>query len=255
MSTWRLAKSLTVLRNQVDQAWPARSRESDGTIGDQAHQGTTSDHNPDLLGVVRALDLTEDPVKEPDIGRLFESLRESRDSRIKYMIYDRHICAGFPGPNPWVWRAYSGSDPHTGHGHLSVVADIRADDTRPWTIGATNMQLTGPDPFSATGNGNEQAQQLRDGFYALLAGYQPVQAGPNGVIARLARIEQQLSPLPAAVSVIAAAIGSLDLDLSDEDIDRLAAAVVARPDNPLDADDEPIIIAAVKVALREGAGS
>lgn len=42
--------------------------------------------------------------------------------------------------------------------------------------------------------------------------------------------------------------------LSDDQAQRIAAAVIARPDNPLGDDDKPAIVEAVKQALREGAG-
>ena len=55
--------------------------------------------------------------------------------------------------------------------------------------GCTTMQLTGPDPWGS-GGANEQAAQLRNGHYLLVAGHQPTEATENGVIARLDRIEK-----------------------------------------------------------------
>ena len=131
---WRVARSLLVLRDQVDQMYPGRGKASDGTIGDVAHQAGASDHNPDRAGVVRAMDLTNDPANGCDIDSLSDTLAATRDTRIKYVIANSLIMSGAAGPAPWVWRAYRGSDPHTGHLHLSVVADDRADDPRPWQI-------------------------------------------------------------------------------------------------------------------------
>ena len=59
--SWRLAKSLDVLRNQVNAQAPTRSKACDGTIGDQAHSSRASDHNPNAKGVVQAQDFTHDP--------------------------------------------------------------------------------------------------------------------------------------------------------------------------------------------------
>ncbi len=131
---WRVAYSLDVLLNQLDRAFHGRSVRSDGGIGDAAHRATVSDHNPDARGVVRARDFTHDPAAGCDIDRLSDELAASRDPRIKYVIANSLIMSGAAGPRPWQWTAYHGSNPHTKHLHLSVVADARADDTRPWDL-------------------------------------------------------------------------------------------------------------------------
>lgn len=59
---WRLAHSLETLRAQVNAKWPNRSKSSDGSIGDASHSSRLSDHNPDPSGVVRAIDITHDPL-------------------------------------------------------------------------------------------------------------------------------------------------------------------------------------------------
>lgn len=141
---WRIARSLETLRAQVNAAHPARSKASDGTIGDAAHAATVSDHNPDRAGVVRALDLTNDPAHGFSAAALAETLRLSRDPRIKYVISNRRIFSATI--SPWTWRPYSGTDPHTSHVHVSVVPDGRADDTSPWTITQEeDMPLTDDD--------------------------------------------------------------------------------------------------------------
>src|SRR3972149_11096320 len=123
---WRLAKSLEALRSQVNGVAPNRSKASDGTIGNLAHQATRSDHNEDPGGVVRALDLTHDPKNGFDSWAFAEMLRQKRDKRIKYIISNDRIVAGNAGPSPWVWRAYNPNDPkrnkHDHHVHVSVVS-------------------------------------------------------------------------------------------------------------------------------------
>lgn len=132
---WRLAKSLDRLRAQVNAKWPARDKSSDGTIGDEAHSARLSDHNPDRDGVVKACDITHDPGGGCDAGILAGVLLASRDPRIKYIIWNRQICAGSDGPSPWVWRKYTGSNPHNHHVHISVKADKWFfDDTRDWAM-------------------------------------------------------------------------------------------------------------------------
>ncbi len=42
--SWRLAKSLVSLRNELNTAYGGRSKVSDGSIGDLAHSSRVSDH-------------------------------------------------------------------------------------------------------------------------------------------------------------------------------------------------------------------
>lgn len=136
---WRLAYSLETLRTQVNVAYPNRSTASDGTIGDAAHAGTASDHNPNSAGVVCALDLTHDPAHGLDVHALADKLRVNRHPNLKYIISNRRIT----GPwNGWNWEYYGGSNPHDKHAHFSVGvgSDGKSmpgtyDDTTKWSIG------------------------------------------------------------------------------------------------------------------------
>lgn len=133
--TWRLAKSLEVLRNQINVQWPVRAKGNDGTIGDERHQATPSDHNPNVAGVVTAMDITKDLAHGLDSRKVAQAILDSRDPRIKYIISDGQICSATV--SPWVWRKYTGSDPHDHHFHISVVADPGLyDDVRPWQFTA-----------------------------------------------------------------------------------------------------------------------
>lgn len=123
MSNWRLAKSLTKLRDQINAAYPQRSKVSDGTIGDTAHQKAgTSDHLPNGDGVVTAIDITHSPATGFDARDLADTLVESQDRRIKYIIYNKRMVGSYPahGKPAWTWRPYTGSNPHTKHVHISV---------------------------------------------------------------------------------------------------------------------------------------
>lgn len=150
---WRLARSLRTYIDQINELAPGRGRASDGTIGDAAHAAGTSDHNPRVIAglgstpVVTAADITHDPARGCDFGRLAERLRVSRDGRIKYVIFNRRMFSWYAsgGYPAWTWRPYSGSNPHVHHGHLSVVADTRADLTRPWAIQEADMALSAQD--------------------------------------------------------------------------------------------------------------
>jgi hypothetical protein len=138
---WRVAKSLEVLRTQINNLAPDRSKVSDGTIGDPDHRKRNSDHNPWVvdggIGVVTALDITHDLSKGCDANEIAQSIRESRDARVKYMIWNRQIANSSPvsGQPAWVWRPYAGANPHNQHIHISVRPDkMHYDAAAPWNV-------------------------------------------------------------------------------------------------------------------------
>ena len=140
---WRLAKSLGVLRDQVNSLYPNRSKVNDGTIGDASHSATVSDHNPNADGVVTAMDITHDPSHGLDAGKLAEILRLNKDHRIKYIISNRRIASSLV--SPWVWRPYNGVNPHEEHVHISVMGDKELyDDIHVWHIGSTPVVVEQP---------------------------------------------------------------------------------------------------------------
>ena len=141
VTSWRVAKSLLALRRQVDAKAPRRSKASDGTIGDAAHATRSSDHNPwvrdGAMGVVTAMDITHDPANGCDAGALAESIRASRDARVKYIIWNRRIASSsvIGGVAAWTWRPYSGSNPHSKHVHISVQPEKAAFDSEAaWAV-------------------------------------------------------------------------------------------------------------------------
>lgn len=134
---WRLAKSLEVFRTEVNQRWPQRRKDGDGTIGDAAHASRDSDHNPWVVDnkgihIVTAMDITHDPANGCDSYALAEYLRKSRDPRIKYIISNGKIASDQQG---WAWRKYNGKNPHDHHMHLSV-RDVQSyyDSVADWGI-------------------------------------------------------------------------------------------------------------------------
>lgn len=142
--SWRVARSLNVLRDEVDRLAPGRSTASDGTIGDAAHQTGASDHNPNPAGVVCGMDLTHDPENGADMGRISEHIRTHRHPALKYVIFNRRIASASTG---WAWRAYGGSNPHTKHMHVSVGVgpDGRStgpyDDTSSWGLASEGDEM------------------------------------------------------------------------------------------------------------------
>lgn len=134
---WLLASSLQRLRENIDALAPLRCKCSDGSIGDAAHASRDSDHNPWVeaggVGIVTAIDITNDPANSCDAGRLAESLREARDARVKYVIWNRRIFSATV--QPWLWRPYGGRNPHDHHLHISVKAEPTAfDDASDWQV-------------------------------------------------------------------------------------------------------------------------
>lgn len=170
---WRLAEALKRLLAQVNGDHPGRSKASDGTIGDRAHQSRPSDHNPRIIdgafGVVAALDITHDPV-QCDAGRIVAALHASRDPRIKYIIWNRRIANAAPiGSAPaWAWRAYTGSNPHSKHCHISVkAAKALYDDRRDWALpGQGGVEAAGLEMEER----EEDAESLIRAALAALAG-------------------------------------------------------------------------------------
>ena len=113
--------------DQATKRWPARSRASDGIVGDAAHLSRESDHNPDADGMACAFDLTHDPGNGVDAHGLVEELRRRRDPRVKYLISRRRIA----GPPGWEWRPYKGPNPHDKHAHVSITQAGKRDCS-PW---------------------------------------------------------------------------------------------------------------------------
>jgi len=133
--TWRVANSLNVLLDQLNTLYPNRSKVSDGSIGDAEHAGRDSDHNPWYgPGIVTARDFTDDPDGGLDCHKLAGWLVKSGDKRIKYIIWNRRIWQGS-------WMPYYGSNPHTKHLHLSVVASPLCDNTAAWNLGEAKDML------------------------------------------------------------------------------------------------------------------
>lgn len=155
---WRAGKALLKLRDQFNVQFPNRKKGADGTVGDAAHQSRSSDHNPHIVdgsyGVVSAIDITHDPAGGVDVHAIFRALAAKKDPRIKYLISNRQICSSTS--SPWVWRKYTGSNPHTSHAHLSVKATkSHYDNEAAWNLfGATPP--TPPPP-------SEQRPTLRKG--------------------------------------------------------------------------------------------
>lgn len=118
-----LSKCAIQLREQIDDTFPDRDRSSDGWIGDTRHSARKSDHNPDALGWVRALDVDRDlsgkakPDLMPDLADQIRVFAKSdKSKRISYIIFDGKIASPILG---WKWRTYKGINKHNHHMHVS----------------------------------------------------------------------------------------------------------------------------------------
>lgn len=109
-----LAASLVQLRNEINAAHPNRDKSSDGWVGDTSHQARVSDHNPDYSagGIVRAIDVDRDGI---NTARLLQVA--CGDSRVEYVIFERKI---YQRNRNFVPLAYTGSNPHDKHMHISL---------------------------------------------------------------------------------------------------------------------------------------
>ncbi|HEX8450271.1 MAG TPA: hypothetical protein VF652_11835, partial [Allosphingosinicella sp.] len=235
---WRVARSLETLLAQVNAWAPGRSKASDGAIGDAAHASRGSDHNPWIvdsgIGVVTARDFTHDPAHGCDGNKLSELLRASRDPRIKYIIWNRRICASEAkgGQPPWAWRPYSGANPHNHHMHLSV-ASTKAlyDSTESWALSsAAPAAPEAPAAAAATGSGDHDSAmaELNSATQALLS--------LTPLLERLTALQDSADP---AVAARAAELLARYNQLSRADIapqprpaDPAAAAATVKPSPP-----------------------
>jgi hypothetical protein len=140
MASWRLVPSLASLRSEFDRVFPGRKKGKDGSIGDEAHARTESDHNPDGRGLVHAIDVTADLGGTPMIDVIDEVVsrcRSGAEKRLTYIIF----CP--PGGEPTIWSArrgwkpktYTGSNRHEGHAHFSADdAPALENSQKPWHL-------------------------------------------------------------------------------------------------------------------------
>lgn len=219
MGAWRTAKSVLTLLDQLRPLAVGAPPGSFGTIGDLSHAASTSDHNPRLI-----VGLGSTPVVTagdfPWFGRLdphavLEAIRRSRDPRVKYAISRGQMFSSYPtsSHSAWTWRPYSGRDQHITHGHLSVVADARADDPRPWQI---TIPTTMEDPVSLT---PLQATQLEniERYLQSLHGMTEAAVGISDTVNRFSVPNKAVAALAAAAAPM-----SVQVDAS-----QVAAALAA----------------------------
>ena len=135
--SWRLARSLTTLRDEVSRAAPRRSRISDGGIGDAAHASRPSRHNKNRHGVVTAYDITHDPAGGMDVHAFARRHVLDPHPELEYVISNGQIAKRRTG---FRWETYTGKNKHISHAHFAVgvgpdsAPEPPYDSTIPWGV-------------------------------------------------------------------------------------------------------------------------
>ncbi|HYD28889.1 hypothetical protein [Brevundimonas sp.] len=159
MPSAQLVSCLRQLWNEFDDIAPNRDRRSDGWIGDAAHAGSSSDHNPDETGKVpirdadkinevHALDVDKDlNVPGLDMERVVQFLltrcRNGTERRLRYIIWNRRI---WEASNGWRQRTYTGANAHDQHGHFSASYDTALEASKAsWRLEDIPVALTDAD--------------------------------------------------------------------------------------------------------------
>lgn len=124
----RLARSIETLGNEVR----ARSPLTTLYYYDDTPR-RDSDHDPNLHGVVCAIDIMAG--HGLDLHALSREIVASRHPECAYVIYNKQIASRNTG---WEWVAYTGSNDHSDHIHVSVgvgkdgYKEPPYDSTQPW---------------------------------------------------------------------------------------------------------------------------
>lgn len=130
-----LATSLSIFRAEINRRWPNRDTRSDGWIGDEAHQSTVSDHNPNERDRVDAYDVDKDGV---DMDVIIAAAK--RHPSVRYIIWQRKLYHRLRG---YKAEDYNGPSAHDEHAHFSIEQAVWAEnDTRSWGI-ATGPSIQG----------------------------------------------------------------------------------------------------------------
>lgn len=160
MTAWTVVPNLQELLEQMNARFPNRDKASDGAIGDLAHQGGKSSHNPDGDGnaeykdgdsknEVRARDFDKDlkdaggVTMEDVVQMLVKLARAGRLPHLRYVIFNKRIWHKRDNFNT---RAYTGSNPHDKHMHVNSDFSQAADSATGVDWGLKNLGRTAPKP-------------------------------------------------------------------------------------------------------------
>lgn len=144
MSNWIVVPNLLEGRDQLDERFPHREHGAEGTIGNKAHEGSASSHNPDESGKpeysdhdsvneVRAADFDKDlndaggVTMEQVVQLWLTYLRAGQMWWIRYLIYNGRI---WHRRDNFVTHTYTGNDKHESHVHVTSDFTNAADTVR-----------------------------------------------------------------------------------------------------------------------------
>jgi hypothetical protein len=284
MASWVLVPCLVSLRNEFNELAPVRDKASDGSIGDQAHASSPSDHNPDETGStpyedadsaneVHAIDVDRDLRRSGwtmtrAVQIILERHRDGRDGRLQNIIWDGRIWSRSWG---WAAREYAGSNPHDKHAHFSArYTTAQERDTRAWGL----LEAAG----DTGGGGNEaimSVHDVREYFASAAKGVRGEGSATNiqdrKDVTDLIRFglgfsyEAQQEPdfhtrmFPARMSQILMGIGGIDVVDESAVVAALGPRLETALAELLAGNGAPLTSAqvseAVKAALREGTGA
>lgn len=237
-----LVPCLVKLRAEFNALAPDRDKASDGWIGDPAHAARTSDHNPDLRGLVHAIDVDVD-LRRPGLSMekvvqlVLARCQDGRERRLRYIIYNRRIWSA---SNGWRQQAYTGANAHDHHAHFSASHDpAREESTAPWNLEALDMALDATDQTRIRTIVREELDSFGD--------REPL----STMFARSTENRARTSDIQSRLAGIAGGVAAI----VPQDIDEDALATSLAAKLPDDADDitpaelKQAIVAAVQELL------
>jgi len=223
---WYLNPALTTMRAEVNARYPNRDRDSDGTIGDEAHQGTSSDHNPDGDGSVDAWDMD---VEVNGRGKAYATDVEwlkgrfERHPSARYWIHDRTIASRSDG---WRRRPYTGANPHDKHVHWNT-REAYEDSTAPWGIREQEDDVGTVEGYTPAG-ATALKRLIRDALHEASLG----NSGPTAAVALqsgYARAGAALEKLDAVLAAVAGVDEEVLAKLGSAEQTPEQAAALLRP--------------------------
>jgi hypothetical protein len=194
MPDWYLVPCLVQLRTEFNALSPDRDKGADGSIGDTAHQAeSTSDHNPDALGRVLAVDIDSTGPWPADFDALVKYIvgrqRSGADNRLQYVIWNRRIASRSTN---WAWATYTGTaDPHTGHAHFSARHDHTVNTSGSITAYSRLADIAGGvAALQVTAQGVLANVQADDGDLAAIKA--DALAKYNGLVAEINQVDDEV---------------------------------------------------------------
>ena len=138
VAKWRLARSIARLKDEVETEYPGTIV---WTIGDEDHQSTWSDHNPnECCDVVCAADVKGNAGL--DLAAFVRHLITNPHPNLRYVIYNRKI---YQRKNNFEPQNYTGPNAHAEHAHVSSGNGPDGRSTTNYDNGSTSWRIASID--------------------------------------------------------------------------------------------------------------